>query len=66
MQDQVFRPKTNIVGNKEEYDFQPLGFEIIHTDSKKVEAVAAVFDRKTGLFRTKILVFRRELTDDDI
>lgn len=47
--------------NYGDFDFQPLGFEIIRTDPDEVEAVAAVFDRKTGLFRTKVLVFKREL-----
>jgi len=52
--------------NKCKHKFACLGFNVFKTTEKSVEAVAALFCSKCGLFRTKILTFRRELTDKEI
>jgi hypothetical protein len=46
-----------------EHEFSSLGFNVYKTTETTVEAVAAIFCSKCGLFRTKILTFRREITD---
>lgn len=43
-----------------EHLYKPLGFNIIKQTEDFTEAVACVFCEKCSLFRTKILVFRRE------
>jgi len=47
-----------------QHDFSSLGFDVFKTTDVSVEAVAAIFCRKCGLFRTKILTFRREFQED--
>ena len=44
-----------------QHKFKPLGFEVIEKAEKFIEAVASIHCEKCGLFRTKILTFRREL-----
>ena len=44
----------------EKHNFVPLGFSVFKTTETTVEAVGAITCSKCGLFRTKILVFRRE------
>jgi len=51
--------------NKCDHKFMALGFEVIKVKDKSVEVVAAVACEKCGLFRTKILVFKREFTKSD-
>lgn len=46
------------------HKFSSLGFDIFKTTDKKIEAVAAIFCEKCGLFRTKILTFRREFKSE--
>jgi len=46
-----------------EHTFSALGFNVCKTTDTTVEAVAAIFCSKCGLFRTKILTFRREISD---
>lgn len=41
--------------------FKPLGFEITEKTDVSIESVAAIVCEKCGMFRTKILTFRREL-----
>lgn len=48
--------KENICSHK----FEPLGFSVYKQTETLIEAVAAIFCEKCGLFRTKILTFRRE------
>ena len=43
------------------HQFNALGFEVLKTTDTTIEAVAAIFCSKCGLFRTKILTFRREI-----
>jgi len=43
------------------HKFKPLGFEVIEKSKDSIEAVASICCEKCGLFRTKILTFRREL-----
>ncbi len=45
--------------------FASLGFDVFKTTDESVEAVAAIFCSRCGLFRTKVLTFRRELTTED-
>jgi hypothetical protein len=47
-----------------EHIFRSLGFDTFKTTETTVEAVAAIFCSKCGLFRTKILTFRREFKED--
>ncbi|GEM_PF-5769593 len=47
------------------HKFRALGFDIIKSDKSIVEAICALFCSRCGLFRTKILTFRRELTDEE-
>jgi len=42
------------------HNFVPLGFSVFKTTETTVEAVGAIVCSKCGLFRTKILVYRRE------
>jgi len=49
--------------NKCKHTFSALGFSVYKVTNTTVEAVAAIFCTRCGLFRTKILTFRRELTD---
>jgi len=44
-----------------DHKYVPLGFDVFSKDEEAVEAVAAIACEKCGLFRTKILTFRREL-----
>lgn len=44
-----------------DHKYISLGFNVFDKDSEVVEAVAAIACEKCGLFRTKILTFRREL-----
>lgn len=46
--------------------YKPLGFNVFKVTNKTVEAVAAVFCERCSMFRTKILTFRRELTQAQI
>lgn len=46
-----------------DHEFAPLGFNTTKTEQTKIEAVAAIFCKKCGMFRTKILTFRRELME---
>jgi hypothetical protein len=46
-----------------EHEFDALGFDVYKKTDEIVEAVAAIFCKKCGLFRTKILTFRRELNN---
>jgi hypothetical protein len=61
---------NNIDNNKKIYeekcqhDFSSLGFNVFKTTDTTVEAVAAIFCSKCGLFRTKILTFRREFQEE--
>lgn len=48
-----------------QHKFKPLGFEVTEKASKHIEAVAAINCEKCGLFRTKILTFRRELVHNN-
>ena len=48
-----------------EHKFSPLGFDVYRKTDSSVEAVAAIFCSVCGLFRTKILTFRRELTHEN-
>ncbi len=48
-----------------EHEFERLGFEVFKTNDESVEAVAAIFCHRCGLFRTKVLTFRRELVTED-
>lgn len=50
---------------EDEHLFRPLGFQVIKETDAIVEAVACIFCEKTGLFRTKILTFRREFNEED-
>ena len=45
------------------HKFSSLGFNVFKTTDTTVEAVAAIFCSKCGLFRTKILTFRREFQE---
>ena len=48
--------------NKEcHHNFISLGFSVFKITQTSVEAVACIVCSKCGLFRTKILTFRREL-----
>lgn len=46
-----------------EHKFSALGFDVYQKTDKSVEAVAAIFCSVCGLFRTKILTFRREINN---
>lgn len=43
------------------HQWERLGFEVISTNPKLVEAVASIHCIFCGLFRTKVLTFRREI-----
>ncbi len=47
-----------------DHEFAALGFDVFKSTDKRIEAVAAIFCRKCGLFRTKILTFRREFKSE--
>jgi len=47
------------------HTFAALGFNIIKTTSTVVETCAAIFCVKCGMFRTKILTFRREFMGEN-
>lgn len=53
-----------IYEGKCQHDFSSLGFNVFKTTDTTVEAVAAIFCSKCGLFRTKILTFRREFKEE--
>lgn len=42
--------------------FIPLGFETISKEKEIVESIAAITCQNCGMFRTKILVFHRQLS----
>ncbi len=44
-----------------EHIFKPLGFEMTEKTETTIESIAAIVCEKCGMFRTKILTFRREL-----
>lgn len=44
-----------------DHEYIRLGFDVFYKDEEAIEAVAAIACKKCGLFRTKILTFRREL-----
>lgn len=46
------------------HTFAQLGFNVSKVTDTTVEAVAAIFCTKCGMFRTKILTFRREIKDE--
>ena len=49
-----------------DHTYKALGFNVFKVTEKSVEAVAAVFCEKCSMFRTKILTFRREITQNQI
>jgi hypothetical protein len=49
----------------EENKYIPLGFQVVKTTNKMVEAIACIFCEKTGKFKTKILTFRREIDENE-
>ncbi len=51
--------------NECKHKFVALGFEVIKVKDKSVEVVAAIACNKCGLFRTKILTFKRELGENE-
>lgn len=42
------------------HEYEALGFEVVEKKDDRVEAIASVFCIKCSMFRTKILMFRRE------
>ncbi|MHA1842402.1 MAG: hypothetical protein ACTSYW_10550 [Candidatus Heimdallarchaeota archaeon] len=46
------------------HEFAALGFEIIEKNKNAIKAVAALFCKKCGLFRTKILTFNMKQKDE--
>lgn len=47
------------------HHFQSLGFNVYKVTDKSVEAVAAIHCTSCGMFRTKILTFRREIISEE-
>lgn len=43
--------------------FDALGFDVYRKTDTSIEAVACIFCQHCGLFRTKILTFKRELNE---
>ena len=43
------------------HQFSSLGFDVFKVTDELVEAVAAIHCKRCGMFRTKILTFRREI-----
>jgi len=48
------------------HTFAALGLSVIKTTPTVVETCAAIFCVKCGMFRTKILTFRREFIEEDV
>lgn len=51
--------------NKCNHVFKRLGFEAVKSTKTYYEAIGALFCPKCGLFRTKVLTFRRELRENE-
>jgi len=48
-----------------QHTFATLGFSVYNVTNTRVKTVGAIFCTRCGLFRTKILIFRRELEEND-
>lgn len=49
-----------------QHRFSSLGFNVYKVTDNSVEAVAAIHCTICGMFRTKILTFRREIQNDNL
>ena len=54
-------PQPQHPQDKCEHRWSALGFAIVKTTDTSIEAAASIFCEVCGMFRTKILNFRREL-----
>lgn len=56
--------QTNKGNECKKHEFNALGFDVYKKTPTSIEAVACIFCEHCGLFRTKILTFRREIDEN--